>query len=98
VLCVFTKTDRKPSDRSIRLLETVTSQITTVIENAQLYEDTVRHAAVLEDRVRERTAELEMKIAEIERMNKLFVDRELRMIEIKEKMKVLEKRIGSGGK
>lgn len=44
----------------------------------------------LEKRVKERTAELETKIAEIERMNKLFVGRELRMIELKEKIKELE--------
>lgn len=49
--------------------------------------------AELEQRVKERTAELENKIAEIERMNKLFVGRELRMVELKEKMSQIEKEI-----
>jgi PAS domain S-box-containing protein len=45
----------------------------------------------LEDRVKERTAELEKKTAELEKVNKLFVGRELRMIELKEKIQELEK-------
>lgn len=48
----------------------------------------------LEQRVKERTAELEEKNAELERMNKLFVGRELRMAELKEKIRELEKRPG----
>lgn len=32
----------------------------------------------------------DVKIAGVEEMNKLFVDRELRMIELKERIKVLE--------
>lgn len=46
--------------------------------------------AGLEQSVKERTKELEAKIAEIERMNKLFVGRELRMAELKEHIKKLE--------
>jgi PAS domain S-box-containing protein len=45
----------------------------------------------LEDRVKERTAELEKKTAELEKANRLFVGRELRMIELKEKIQELEK-------
>jgi len=44
----------------------------------------------LEQRVKQRTAELENKNSELERMNKLFVGRELRMVELKEKIKELE--------
>jgi PAS domain S-box-containing protein len=47
----------------------------------------------LEDRVRERTAELEKKSAELEKANRLFVGRELRMIELKEKIVELERKI-----
>lgn len=47
-------------------------------------------ALELENRIRERTAELEAKVAEIERMNKLFVGRELRIVELKGKIKELE--------
>jgi PAS domain S-box-containing protein len=44
----------------------------------------------LEEKVKDRTNELEIKISEIQRMNKLFVGRELRMKELKEKLKEIE--------
>jgi len=44
----------------------------------------------LEERVRERTAELEEKNAELHKMNRLFVGRELKMVELKERIKELE--------
>jgi PAS domain S-box-containing protein len=50
--------------------------------------------AELEQRVRERTAELLEKNGELERMNRLFVGRELRMVELKEQIKQLETRLG----
>lgn len=45
----------------------------------------------LEQRVKERTAELEAKNADLERMLKAFVGRELRMVELKERISELEK-------
>lgn len=94
VLCVFTRTDRKPLERSLKLLETITAQVALALENARLYEESSRHTADLEERVRERTAELEGKNQELERMNRLFVGRELRMRELKERIAELEKRLG----
>ncbi len=44
----------------------------------------------LEEKVKDRTNELETKISEIQRMNKLFVGRELRIKELKEKIKEIE--------
>lgn len=44
----------------------------------------------LEQRVRERTAELADKNAELERLNNIFVGRELRMIELKKRIAELE--------
>lgn len=44
----------------------------------------------LEQRVKDRTAELEAKYAELERMNRLFVGRELKMVELKERIVELE--------
>jgi DNA-binding response OmpR family regulator len=44
----------------------------------------------LEQRVTRRTSELAAKNTELERMNKMFVGRELRMIELKERVKELE--------
>ncbi len=48
----------------------------------------------LDQRVKERTAELEAKNAELQRLNKLFVGRELRMVELKEKIRELEGKSG----
>ncbi|MDO9109905.1 MAG: PAS domain S-box protein [Desulfatirhabdiaceae bacterium] len=58
VLCVFTRTDRKPLERSLKLLETITAQIAIAVENARFYEETAHHAATLEESVKERTQEL----------------------------------------
>jgi peptidoglycan hydrolase CwlO-like protein len=52
---------------------------------------------LLED-VNEAKKELETKIGEIEQMNKLFVGRELRMVELKERIKELKDKLnGLGG-
>jgi PAS domain S-box-containing protein len=45
----------------------------------------------LEERVKRRTAELEEKNRELSRMNKLFVGRELRMVELKKRIRAMEK-------
>ncbi|MEW6673728.1 MAG: PAS domain S-box protein [Thermodesulfobacteriota bacterium] len=58
VLCIFTRTDTKPSERKLKLIETVSSQIALAVENAQLYEQTIQHAATLENTIRERTEAL----------------------------------------
>jgi phosphoserine phosphatase RsbU/P len=52
----------------------------------------------LELRVKERTTELEEKNAELERMNRLFIGRELRMVGLKERIRELEEQIGSSSK
>lgn len=46
----------------------------------------------LEQRVKQRTAELEEKNAELQRMNRLFLGRKLRMAELKERIRALEKK------
>ncbi|MDO9261156.1 MAG: ATP-binding protein, partial [Flavobacteriaceae bacterium] len=51
VLCVFTRTDLKPAPRSLKLLETITSQVALAIENVLLVQD-------LENRVEDRTQQL----------------------------------------
>ncbi|GEM_PF-958392 len=57
VLCVFTRTDKKPPERRLKLLETVTAQAALAIQNARLYETTQHHAGELEQRVQQRTSE-----------------------------------------
>jgi C4-dicarboxylate-specific signal transduction histidine kinase len=46
----------------------------------------------LEQRVKQRTAELEEKNNELARMNRVFVGRELRMVELKERIRELEEK------
>ncbi len=50
--------------------------------------------AQLNEKVRERTAELETKNSELSRMNKLFVGREIRMVELKNRIAELEEKLG----
>lgn len=50
----------------------------------------------LEERVKDRTAELMTKNSELERMNKLFVGRELKMKELKAKINELEQKAEEG--
>ena len=69
------------------------SEVITGRKNAE--EELKKHREHLEEQVHERTMELETKIAEIERLNKLFVGRELRLIELKENIKELEKEVAS---
>ncbi|NIA05419.1 MAG: transporter substrate-binding domain-containing protein, partial [Proteobacteria bacterium] len=59
VLCVFNRADKKPSAQSLQLLETVSAQIAMAIDNAQLYAESVQLALTLEDKVQERTADLD---------------------------------------
>lgn len=72
------------------LHEEITERLKTE-ESLQESEETLRQLNVdLDRRVQERTTELEKKYAELERINRLFVGRELRMIELKERIRELE--------
>ena len=52
-----------------------------------------QHREHLEELVKERTAELEEKNAELERFNNLFVDREFRIKELRDRVKELEEKL-----
>jgi PAS domain S-box-containing protein len=64
-----------------------------ITERRLVEEELEKHHKHLEELVTERTTELEAKIAEIERFNKLFVDREFRIKELREKVKELERKL-----
>lgn len=60
-------------------------------ESKQAEEELEKHREHLEELVKERTAEVEEKNAELERMNKLFVGREFRIKELRDRIEELEK-------
>jgi ligand-binding sensor protein len=68
--------------------------IGVLIERKQAEEALRNLAKELDERVRERTKELEQRNYELEQMNKVFVGRELKMAELKERIRELEKRVG----
>ena len=67
------------------------AMLTEITEKKLAEEELRRLKDDLEQRVRERTAELAAKNAELERMNRLFVGRELRMVELKKRILDLER-------
>lgn len=81
-------TQQKQAENELRRyrkqLETIVDERTKGLERTQ-----TALQYLLED-VNEAKKELELKVAEIERMNRIFVNRELRMVELKETIKALE--------
>ena len=73
-------------------LGTLAGQVANGLQNALLYQEISRNAAELEQRVTERTAELAHKNAELEHFNKLFIDREFRIKELRDQVARLHKR------
>jgi len=66
-----------------------------IIERKQAEEELEKHREHLEELIKERTAELEEKNAELEQMNEVFVGREFRIKELRDKVKELELKIES---
>ena len=66
-----------------------------VTETKRYEEDLIKHREHLEELVEVRTKKLEEKTADLERFNKLFVGRELRMAELKERIEELEKELAA---
>ncbi|OFX83808.1 MAG: hypothetical protein A2W99_03030 [Bacteroidetes bacterium GWF2_33_16] len=64
--------------------------ITDITKRKKVEEELLNLKNKLEERVEEQTMELSQKIDELERMNKLFIGRELRIKELKDKIKELE--------
>lgn len=68
-----------------------------VTERKIIQTELEKYRAHLEELVKDRTAELAEKNAELGRMNRLFVGRELRMAELKDKIHQLENRLRQSG-
>lgn len=69
------------------------AMITDITKRKQVEEELQKYREHLEELVKERTEELEKKNVELEKFNRLFVGRELKMIELKKKISELEKQI-----
>jgi len=89
VLGLASKTERDFSSEH-QFLETLASTVSTITWNAILFEQLQDQSQTLDDEVKKRTMELEARNAELERLNKLFVDREFRVKELKDRIKELE--------
>ena len=75
VLCVFTRTAKKPSDVSLKSLEIVTGQVALAIENARLYQKTARHAQEMEQvalKLEQKNRELELSNQELRQSEALL--------------------------
>ncbi|MDP3479250.1 MAG: PAS domain-containing protein, partial [Desulfoprunum sp.] len=83
-------------DREGRVVSVMTVS-RDITDRKRAEEELNRLNAELEQRVKQRTAELEQKNAELDKMNKLFVGRELRMVELKECIRELERSSGEKG-
>ncbi len=67
--------------------------LTDITERKQAEQEIHKLNAELEQRIKERTKELERRNYELEQMLKAFVDRELKMVELKERIRELEQHI-----
>lgn len=70
----------------------VVSSSNNVTERKRVEDELKRHREHLEELVKERTRKLGEKNIELERFNKLFINREFRIKELKNKVKELEKK------
>jgi len=89
--------EKRVEQRTAELALTNSELLGEIAERERAEQELNRLNEELEQRVKERTLELEKSNAELYRMNRLFVGRELRMVELKERIRDLEKKQTSGG-
>lgn len=87
IICDWYNTILKDADGNVIGAASLVNDIT---ERQQAEEELKKHRDHLEELVKERTVELEAKNTDLERMNDLFVGREFRIKELKNRIKELE--------
>jgi len=85
--------DQRELGEEREFLEPAAGELSMALRTAGLLEELRAHTEELERLVADRTRVLESKMREIERMNRLFVGRELRMAELKERIAALEQEV-----
>ena len=82
--------------RQIDSVQLIILAIEDITVKQELEEKLAKHAEELAVKVEERTKELSDKVKELEKSNKIMVDRELKMVELKNEIANLKKRVNSG--
>jgi len=90
ILCDWYNTTLKDADGKVIGVASLVQDIT---ESRQAKEELEKYREHLEELVKDRTAELKEKNAELERMNDLFVGREFRIKELRDRVEELELKI-----
>jgi GAF domain-containing protein len=90
VLCLASMTER---DFAIEgnFLETMAATVALTIKKAMVLHELGQQALDLQGRLADCTAELSIRNAELERLKKIFVDREFRIKELKDKLQSVKK-------
>lgn len=96
VVGMASKTERDFSSEQ-PFLEILSGTVGVVSQNALLIEELEKQSGMLEENVRERTRELEERNNDLERFNKLFVDREFRIKELRDQVAELQSDKGATG-
>lgn len=78
--------------RQIDTVQLIIIAIEDITLRKNLEKKLSQNIETLEDKVNERTAELESRLKELERMNKVMIGREMKMIELKKEISKLKKK------
>lgn len=96
---VFETIGEKTIELNARQIDTVQLIILAMEDitvRKNLEEKLAENIRTLEDRVRQRTAELDSRISELESLNKSMVGRELKMVELKKEIEALKRKSKNG--